>query len=76
MQRVAIKVIDPKLADDALTVRRFMNEARAVAHIDHPGIVKLYGLGTHDGQPYMVMEYLEAAPGQPAHAVYRVKHSM
>lgn len=39
--------------------RRFLREAAAAARCDHPGIVKVYSFGEHDGLPYMAMEYVE-----------------
>ncbi|HLQ61328.1 MAG TPA: serine/threonine-protein kinase [Candidatus Acidoferrales bacterium] len=57
-RRVAIKVIRSELAEDATFSRRFLLEARAVAALDHPGIVRLYDFAFADGKPYMVMEYV------------------
>ncbi|MEO1527282.1 MAG: serine/threonine-protein kinase, partial [Planctomycetota bacterium] len=58
---VAIKVIGfPDTADEKHQemVDRFEREARAVAALSHPNIVELFDVGTEDGKPYAVMEYL------------------
>jgi serine/threonine protein kinase len=56
---VAIKVIAAG-GDDAQTIReRFMRESRACAQLRHPGIVSILDFSVDpDGQPYLVMEYL------------------
>lgn len=36
----------------------FVQEAQTSAKLDHPGIVKVYDVGTHDGRPYIVLEYI------------------
>ncbi len=57
-RKVAIKVLDPQIADQADSVSRFFIEARAVNEIRHPNIVEVTDLGTHEGRPFIVMEYL------------------
>ncbi len=55
----AIKVIrrGPFVGDEARD--RFNREARAVARLDHAGVVRIYALGEHEGLLYICMEYLE-----------------
>jgi HD-like signal output (HDOD) protein len=57
-RQVAIKVLDPQIAGHPDVVSRFFVEARAVNEIRHPNIVDVTDLGTHAGQPFIVMEYL------------------
>ena len=57
-RKVAIKVLDPLIADDAGSISRFFVEARSVNEIRHPNIVEVTDLGTHAGRPFIVMEYL------------------
>ena len=40
--------------------RRFLQEARAAARLNHPCVVSIYGVGTERGWPYMVMEWVDA----------------
>ncbi len=56
---VAIKIIRPSLSDQADHVRRFEQEARAAASLNHPNIVAIYDVGTDNGSPYIVSELLE-----------------
>jgi serine/threonine protein kinase len=61
-RKVAIKTLSPRYAGDATLRARFMNEARALARLSHPSIVRIYHLGSAEEQPHFVMEYLEGAP--------------
>src|SRR5262245_45874212 len=54
---VALKMILQGRAD-ATAMRRFEQEAKAAAALDHPGIVPLFDFGVHDGQPYFTMPFL------------------
>lgn len=56
---VAIKVLPESMARDADSLRRFETEARAVAALNHPNILSIHDVGTHNGAPYLVSECLE-----------------
>ena len=59
---VAIKLLPPEFASDSERLRRFEQEARAVAALSHPHILALFDVGTHEGSPYLVTEVLEGEP--------------
>jgi serine/threonine protein kinase/Tfp pilus assembly protein PilF len=56
---VAIKVLPTHLSSDLQRRQRFEREARAISALQHPNICTLYDVGSHDGNDYLVMEYLE-----------------
>jgi tetratricopeptide (TPR) repeat protein/tRNA A-37 threonylcarbamoyl transferase component Bud32 len=56
---VALKMIKAGVLADDAEVRRFQNEAEAVALLDHAGIVPVYEVGEHDGQRYFSMKLVE-----------------
>ena len=58
-RQVAIKVLGHKDRDDPQLRVRFMQEARALARLNHPNVVRIYSLGSSDEEPYFVMEYVE-----------------
>ena len=59
-REVAIKVLPSQFAADAERLRRFEQEARAAAALNHPNILAIYDLGTQpNGSPYIVSELLE-----------------
>ncbi len=58
-RQVALKMLAPVGASDELRIERFVREGRVTASLDHPNIVEVYDVGTHDGQPFMVVELLE-----------------
>lgn len=58
-RRVAVKVLHPALAGEEAFLRRFRAEARAVASLRHPNILRVYDWGEDGGSPYLVMELLE-----------------
>ena len=58
---VAIKIISASFAQDAGRLTRFEQEARAAAALNHPNILAVYDIGTHEGSPYIVSELLEGS---------------
>jgi hypothetical protein len=56
---VAIKVLPETFAKDADRLRRFEQEARAVAALNHPNILAIHDIGEFNGAPYLVSELLE-----------------
>src|SRR5258706_7140022 len=56
---VAVKVLPASLAADPDRLRRFELEARTTGMLNHPNILAVYDIGTHDGAPYLVTELLE-----------------
>src|SRR2546430_12806095 len=56
---VAIKVLPDRFSKDSDRLRRFEQEARAAGILNHPNILAIYDVGTHDGSPYLVSELLE-----------------
>ncbi len=58
-REVAIKVLPEDVAGDRERLRRFEQEARAAGALNHPNILAVHDVGTHDGRPYLVTELLE-----------------
>src|SRR5580704_11343755 len=58
-REVAIKVLPLSFAADSDRLRRFEQEARAAAALEHPNILAVHQLGTFQGAPYLVSELLE-----------------
>ena len=58
-RRVAVKVLPIAKADDPASLDRFYREARAVAAVDHPNIVRAYDIDQDENLHFLVMEYVD-----------------
>jgi predicted ATPase/serine/threonine protein kinase len=58
-RRAVIKRIHAHMADDPVFIGSFEDEARLAAQLQHPNIVRTEDFGEHDGQLYLVLEYVE-----------------
>ncbi|HFH9837524.1 TPA: Stk1 family PASTA domain-containing Ser/Thr kinase [Streptococcus suis] len=58
-EEVAVKVLRTNYQTDQIAVQRFQREARAMAELDHPNIVRISDIGEEDGQQYLAMEYVD-----------------
>jgi len=61
-RKVAVKVFLPRSTMDAQSrrefYRRFLREAEAASHLNHPNILPIYSYGEQDGLPYIIMPYM------------------
>jgi serine/threonine protein kinase len=58
-REVAVKVLPDEVAQDRDRLRRFEQEARATAAVDHPNILAIHEFGAHEGRPFIVTELLD-----------------
>src|SRR4249919_2738039 len=58
-RQVAVKVLPSEFSSDKERLARFEQEAQAAGALNHPNILAIYDVDTHDGAPYVVSEYLE-----------------
>src|SRR5919204_4041076 len=58
-RRVAVKVLPAAKANDEASLGRFYREARAVAAVDHPNIVRAYDIDQEENLHFLVMEYVD-----------------
>jgi tRNA A-37 threonylcarbamoyl transferase component Bud32 len=60
-RRVAVKVLPTAKAEDPAALERFFREARAVAALDHPNIVRAYDIDQEDNLHFLVMEHVDGS---------------
>ena len=58
-RKVAIKMISPHLASGTEAIARFEQESQLAAQLSHENIGRVFGVGSHRGSPYLVMEYVD-----------------
>jgi Tol biopolymer transport system component len=58
-REVALKVLPPAATNDPERLQRFQHEARAAGSLNHPNVLAVHDVGSHDGAPYIVSELLE-----------------
>lgn len=59
--KAAVKILSEELSHNAQMQERFLNEAKVMVKLDHPNIRKVYGYGSIDGRPAIIMEYLDGS---------------
>ena len=69
---VALKVMQQSIGRDRAFVEQFLQEARALAAINHPNIVQIYSYGEENGQPYIVMELVDGGRLDKVHKEHPV----
>ncbi|NJC69742.1 Stk1 family PASTA domain-containing Ser/Thr kinase [Planosporangium thailandense] len=70
---VALKIIHPAQANEPTFLERFTDEAKLIARLTHPNVVAVYDQGTHEGLPYLVLEYVR---GRTLREVLADKHRL
>ena len=58
-REVAVKVLPQEFARDKVRLQRFEREARAAGSLNHPNVLVVYDVGSHEGFPYVVTEFLQ-----------------
>jgi serine/threonine protein kinase/tetratricopeptide (TPR) repeat protein len=60
-RKVALKILPPELASNQNRMRRFTQEAKAAAALNHPNIAHIYEIGEHEGMHFIAMEYVDGS---------------
>lgn len=64
-KRYALKILPTDVSEDSTFIDRFRIEARVMADLEHPGIVRVSNFGEDQGRHYLVMDYVEGPDGAP-----------
>jgi tRNA A-37 threonylcarbamoyl transferase component Bud32 len=78
-REVAIKVLPPEMSRDPQLIRRFQQEAKTAAKLDHPNIIPIYRVESEAGLVYIVMKYvsgqsLEELASRGPLPIHQVRH--
>ncbi len=65
LKKYALKILPQAFSEDPQLVERFHNEARVMAELNHPNIVKVVNMSCEETTYYLVMEYVESETGAP-----------
>jgi serine/threonine protein kinase len=65
LKKYALKILPQAFSEDPQLVERFHNEARVMADLNHPNIVKVVNMSYEETTYYLVMEYVESETGAP-----------
>ncbi|MEX2664613.1 protein kinase domain-containing protein [Candidatus Uabimicrobium amorphum] len=60
-RNLALKVLKSNLNDE-VSIKRFQREARSIAKLHYPGVVKVYDMGEQNGKYYYTMDYIDGLP--------------
>src|SRR5580765_1279275 len=60
-RKAALKILPPGVASNEDRMRRFTQEAKAAAALNHPNIAHIYEIGEHEGMHFIVMEYVDGS---------------
>src|SRR5499427_4561435 len=60
-RKVALKILPAELAGNQDRMRRFTQEAKAAAALNHPNIAHIYEIGESDGTNFIAMEFVDGA---------------
>lgn len=58
----AVKLLLPQAENTPQARERFQLECEALGRLDHPGIVRVYESGFHEGRPFVALEFIEGEP--------------
>src|SRR5262249_2612520 len=61
-RKVALKLLQPELADSSASAEaraRLLREAQAMARLRHPNVISVYDVGTHEGEVFVAMDFID-----------------